>query len=281
MNGPAGRPGNMPGKPANMGASYRAAKIRETSRGMLKSPVFLLVALLNTIYLASSIGAIFLKELNFSQVIRLISGIQLPTQVTGYMDKLLDLMAKLDTDAIAVNLVLQIPNLLLCLGLWMIFLAGRSKKEEIPGGGFLLAKIYLIIGLIKYSIIMLAGLVISVALLVSAWASGVGSMKVAAVMTLILMVVITMMMVMYYFAYMGTLKTCKVNAGIGESYGKASAYVAVAHVFFGLLAVINLLSGIVNGEISGIIGGVSKMGWMILFAVWIFMYRGNMSEVEE
>lgn len=264
-----------------MGGSYREAKIKETSRGMLKSPVFLLVALLNTIYLASSIGAIFLKELNFSQVIRLISSVQLPTQVTGYMDKLLDLMAKLDTDAIAVNLVLQIPNLLLCLGLWMIFLAGRSKKEEIPGAGFLLTKIYLIIGLIKYGIIMLAGLVISVALLVSSWASGVGSMKVAAVVTLILIVVITMMMVMYYFAYMGTLKTCKVNAGIGESYGKASAYVAVAHVFFGLLAVINLLSGIVNGEISGIIGGVSKMGWMILFAVWIFMYRGNMSEVEE
>lgn len=269
----------MQGKPA--GGAYRGARIKETSRGMLKSPVFLLAALLNTIYLASSVAAIFLKELNFSQVIRLASSVKLPAQITGYMDKLLALMAKLDTDAVAANLVLQIPNLLLCLGLWMIFMAGKSKKEDVPGAGFVLAKIYLIIGLIKYGIVMLAGLVISVALLVSAWASGVRNMKVAAVVTLILMVVVTMLMIMYYFSYMGTLKTCRINAGSGESYGRASAYVAVAHIFFGLLAVINLLSGVVNGEISGIIGGASKMGWMILFAIWIFMYRGNMSEVEE
>ena len=260
---------------------FRNTKIREMSKKSVQSPIFLLVALLQTVYLAGSIAAIFMKQLNFSQVMRLITGISMPTQITGYMDQLLKLMAKLDTGAVLANLAIRIPDILMCLGLWIIVFAARSKKEEMPGVGFTFLKIVVIIGLIKSCVLMLAGLVISVALVVSAWVSGVQTMIVAAVVTLVIMIVLTMFVVMYYFSYLAMLRTFRTNTQKGESYGAASGYVAVVYILMGLFGIIGLLSGIVNGEISGIVGSAGRIGWMLLMAFWIFGYRSTLGEIED
>ena len=260
---------------------FRNTKIREMSKKSFQSPIFLLVALLQTVYLAGSIAAIFMKQLNFSQVMRLITGISMPTQITGYMDQLLKLMAKLDTGAVLANLAIRIPDILMCLGLWMIVFAARSKKTEMPGVGFTFLKIVVIIGLIKSCVLMLAGLIISVALVVSAWVSGVQTMIVAAVVTLVIMIVLTMLVVMYYFSYLAMLRTFRTNTQKGESYGAASGYVAVVYILMGLFGIIGLLSGIVNGEISGIVGLAGRIGWMLLMAFWIFGYRSTLGEIED
>ena len=260
---------------------FRNTKIREMSKKSFQSPIFLLVALLQTVYLAGSIAAIFMKQLNFSQVMRLITGISMPTQITGYMDQLLKLMAKLDTGAVLANLAIRIPDVLMCLGLWMIVFAARSKKTEMPGVGFTFLKIVVIIGLIKSCVLMLAGLIISVALVVSAWVSGVQTMIVAAVVTLVIMIVLTMLVVMYYFSYLAMLRTFRTNTQKGESYGAASGYVAVVYILMGLFGIIGLLSGIVNGEISGIVGSAGRIGWMLLMAFWIFGYRSTLGEIED
>ena len=260
---------------------FRSTKIREMSKKSFQSPIFLLVALLQTVYLAGSIAAIFMKQLNFSQVMRLITGISMPTQITGYMDQLLKLMAKLDTGAVLANLAIRIPDILMCLGLWMIVFAARSKKTEMPGVGFTFLKIVVIIGLLKSCVLMLAGLVISVALVVSAWVSGVQTMIVAAVVTLVIMIVLTMLVVMYYFSYLAMLRTFRTNTQKGESYGTASGYVAVVYILMGLFGIIGLLSGIVNGEISGIVGSAGRIGWMLLMAFWIFGYRSTLGEIED
>ncbi len=275
-----GRPMNAP-QHAARAMGFQNTKIREMSKKSFRSPLFLLVALLQTIYLAGSIAAIFMQQLNFSQVMRLITSISMPSQLTGYMDQLLKLMAKLDTGAIAANLVIRIPDILMCLGLWMIVFAARSKKEEMPGGGFTFLKIVVIIGLIKGCVLMLAGLVISVALVVSAWVSGVQSMVIAAVVTLIIMIVLTMLVVMYYFSYLAMLRTFRTNTQKGESYGTASGYVALVYILMGLFGIIGLLSGIVNGEISGIVGSAGRIGWMLLMAFWIFRYRSTLGEIED
>ena len=288
-----GRPMNSQGQPMMQNRPMRApqydtpsmgfqnTKIREMSKKSFQSPIFLLVALLQTVYLAGSIAAIFMKQLNFSQVMRLITGISMPTQITGYMDQLLKLMAKLDTGAVLANLAIRIPDILMCLGLWMIVFAARSKKTEMPGVGFTFLKIVVIIGLIKSCVLMLAGLVISVALVVSAWVSGVQTMIVAAVVTLVIMIVLTMLVVMYYFSYLAMLRTFRTNTQKGESYGAASGYVAVVYILMGLFGIIGLLSGIVNGEISGIVGSAGRIGWMLLMAFWIFGYRSTLGEIED
>ncbi len=280
MMGGAARPNGMPGGPAR-NLSFMSGKIKAESRRALRSPLLLLVAVLQTVYLAGSVAAIFMKELNFSLIMRLISGFSMPQQLTGYMDQLLNLMAKLDTDEVIINLVLHVPDLLLCIGLWAIVLAVRTKEEEMSGAGFAIIKVVVVIGLIKNGLVMIAGLVISVALTVSAWVSGAQGMIIAAVITLVIMITATMMVIMYYFSYFAMLGTFRANALEGESYGSASSYVAVVYIVMGLFGIVGLLAGIVNAEISGIVSSVGKIGWMVLFAVWIFTYRSKLGEVED
>lgn len=293
MNGPAramngqGSPMNGPARAMNgQGGPMRAAgapnnRIRSVSRMVMCSPILILTALLQTVCLGGSVAAIFMKELNFSQMLRLVSGLVSSTQLGGYTDQLLKLMAKLDTDAVVANLVMLIPDLLVCIGLWAIVAAARTKEEEMSGLGFTLIKIVVIIGLVKNSILLVAGLIISVALVVSAWVSGVQSAIIAGVATVAIMIVLAMLVIMYYFCYIAMLHTFRSNALDGESYGSASGYVAAVYVLMGLFGIIGLLSGIVNSEISGIVQSVGKIGWMLLFAVWIFRYRSKLSEVED
>ena len=292
--GPAAvRPVNVQGGPVNMqnrsaGAyvnaarpvNYAAQRLAMTARGALKSPLLILVALLQTAYLVGSVMAVFLKQVDFSQAARLLSNVNFPGQMAGYMNSVLNVISKLGSGAIMVNLISHIPALLLCLGLWMTVIAARTKKEKMSGTGLGLWKAYVIIGMIGACIVMLAGLVISVALVVSAWVAGSKSVIAVSAIVLILLIVVTMLVVMYYFSYLATLKTFRKNAN-GEVYGTASGYVAVIHIIAGLFGIISLLSGIVNSEIGTIISAVGQIGWMVLFGLWIFQYRTKLSGEEE
>ena len=128
--------------------------------------------------------------------------------------------------------------------------------------------------------IMLAVLIVTVTVVVAAWVSKEQQVIVMSVVMLVVAIIVVMMIIMYYFSYFGTLKTCRINGNTGESYGKPSVYLAVLLVLLALPGIVGLLSGIVNMEISNIVSSIAKMGWMILFAAWIFRYRGNMSELE-
>ena len=292
--GPAAvRPVNVQGGPVNMqnrpaGAyvnaarpvNYAAQRLAMTARGVLKSPLLILVALLQTVYLAGAVMAVFLKQVDFSQAARLLSNVNFPAQMAGYMNSVLNVISRLGSGAIVANLIPRIPELLLCLGLWMTVIAARTKKEKMSGTGLGLWKAYVIIGMIGACLALLGGLIISVAIVVSAWIAGTKSVIAVSVIVLILLIVVTMLVVMYYFSYLATLKTFRKNAN-GEVYGTASGYVAVIHVIAGLLGIISLLSGIVNAEIGTIISAAGQIGWMVLFGVWIFQYRTKLSGEEE
>ena len=260
---------------------YGNYRIRETARAALHSPMFCIMALLYTAFLIGSIAAIFMQELNYSQYARIVSAINVPAQFVSYVDDLFEVVAMLDTDAVVLNLVLKIPDVLFCLGLWLIFFMSGTKKQEMSGAGFLLGKIAVIVRTIMACVAMVACLIISVAFLVASWVSGSQVTVVVSAVLLVLMIVVTMMVIMYYASYLGTIKVCRLNATTGESYGNVSGYLAVMSILLALFSVINLLSAIVNVEISGLVSSVGNIGWLALLAVWIFRYRGDMSEYEE
>ena len=285
-NGRGGRApmqGQQPGRPAQgyRPQGFAGVKIRETARGALKSPVFLLVALLHTVFLAGSVAAVIMSQLNYSQVVRLLAGFQLPAQLGSYMNTAVTLLTKLDSSAIILNLIFCIPDLLFCIGLWLVFCMARTEEEEMSGIGFTFMKIVVILNMIKSCLVMLILLVVAVALVISAWVSGMTGMLVASAVALVLIIAVTMAVIMYYFCYLATIRTCRTNAGTGERYGRVSSYVALIHIIGSLFSIIGILSGVVNMEIAGIVKSAGMLGWMLLFGVWIYMYRGRMSEFEE
>lgn len=139
--GPAAvRPVNVQGGPVNMqnrpaGAyvnatrpvNYAAQRLAMTARGVLKSPLLILVALLQTVYLAGAVMAVFLKQVDFSQAARLLSNVNFPAQMAGYMNSVLNVISRLGSGAIVANLIPRIPELLLCLGLWMTVIDLRFR----------------------------------------------------------------------------------------------------------------------------------------------------------
>ncbi len=290
MNGaPQGRPasgaaqspvnGAPQGQPVNMTPQNRYVKaVRDTAKKCMRSPLFFLIALLNTVSLAGSVAAIFLKELNYTQFARLITEIGLPVQLVGYADDLMNFTVKLDNSAVIVNLALQIPSLLFCLGLWLVFFCALGAKNEMATSGFSLMKIVVVLQMIVSCAAVLAGLIVSVTLVVAAWASGTQTMIITSIIVMVVMIVAAMLVIMYFFCYFATIKTCRLSAKAGETYGNASAYVAIVQIVLAFTAVITLLSGIVNMEISNIAASAGKMGWMILFGLWIFGYRKSMKE---
>lgn len=281
-----GRP--MPGQMQNRGGrpilpnpSVRAHQTKEAARKMLKSPLWFLIAVFFTANLAASVAAIFMSQLNYAQAAKLISEVSLPAQFSGYVDSVKTILIQLDGGFLGVNLALKVPELLFCLGLWLVFITALAAKERMSGIGFTFMKVELIIDMIFAFLVSLVVLVVAVAVVVAAWVSGATGTMVIAVAALVCIIVIVMMVIMFYFAFLATLKTCRVNADKGESYGKVSRYVGVLHILLALPCVITLLSGIVNNEICGIVGAACQMAWMILFGIWIMMYRGRLEEFNE
>jgi len=262
-------------------SSSLARRVREASKDALTSPLLLVVALFQTVFLAGSVAAIFMRELSYGQIAKLLNLLDLPSQLSGYVSMLQTAMAQLDQGALAINLAIRVPDLLLCLGLWLIWILAHGSKEKMSGFGFVLLQIVTIIEMIAACVVLLVVLILSVTLVIAAWSGGTQSLLIIAAATLIGAIVVTMAIVMYFFCYLSTIRIISTNARKGECCGKVSAYVAVVHMILALTGIINILSGIVNLEITGIAAGVGQLGWMLLFGVWILKYRSTLSEYNE
>lgn len=272
---------NTGAKMAAPSGSYQARQMQEVSRGMLKSPIFLLIAILNTVCFIGTIAAIFLREMNYSQVIRLIKEFDLPAQISGYVGSVTSVLSMLDSGALFANLAMHIPDLLFVIGLWLVFAAALKSGERMSGVGFGFVKATVIINMIVACLVSAIILIVTVAVVIASWVSGTMPIIIGAAAALVIAIAVVMMIIMYYFCHLATIKTCRLNSMEGESYGKVSRYVAIIHIVLGLVSIVDLLSGIVNSELSNIVGSIGKIGWMLLLAIWIFMYRDKMEEIGE
>ncbi|MCD7736283.1 MAG: hypothetical protein LUI07_04875 [Lachnospiraceae bacterium] len=258
-----------------------SGRIIEAARGALRSPMFIFVALFYTLYLFSSVAAIFLRELNYAQIARLLTLVDLPSQLNGYVSMFQGAMAQLDSGALVLNLIIRVPDFLFCLGLWLVCISARRSEGQMPGAGFLLMKLVVVLNMIMACLILLVVLVLSVTLVIASWRAGTQGLLVVSVITLALAIGVTMAIIMYYFCYLGTINSIQKNVRMGELYGKASAYVAVLNMILSLTGIVSILSGIVNMEVTGITTGVGRIGGMFLLGVWILRYRSTLSEYNE
>ncbi len=261
--------------------SGTARRIMEAARDALSSPLMILIALFQTVYFVSSVAAIFLRQLNYEQGAKLLALLPLPSQISGYTTMLQAAMAQLDSGALILNLVIRVPDLLLCIALWVLCITVRNAGEKMSGVGFLFMRIAVILNMIAACAALLVVLVVFVVFVIAAWNSGTTSLITLAVAALVLAIVVTMAVLMYFFCYLATIKTVRKNAVSGERYGSVSTYVAVVKMVVALTAIISILSGIVNLEITGITTGAGQLGWMILFGIWILKYKSTLSEYED
>ncbi len=259
----------------------RVNHLMEKAQEIIRSPLLLVAAILSTIYLVGAVLAIFMRELNYSQISNLLSSVGWPSQLSSYVSVIRSVLNSLDTGALVLNLLFRLPDLLFCIGLWIVCINVRTNEGGMSGAGFTFIRIDVIINLIEACLVLLVVLVLSVILTIATVSAGTPGLMAVAIVVLVAAIVVTMAVIMYYFCYLATIRSLHVNAGKGEPCGKVSRYVAVVQIILALTSIVTILSGIINLEISGILSGVGRLFGMILFGVWILRYRNEMADYEE
>ncbi len=267
-----GQQGSQPG---------RVNHLMEKAQEIIRSPLLLIVAILSTLYLVGSVLAVFMRELNYSQISNLLSSIGWPSQLSSYVNLIRSALDSLDTGALVLNLLFRLPDLLFCIGLWIVCINVRTTERGMSGAGFTFMRINVILRLIGACLVLLVVLVLSVILTIATVSAGTSGLMAAAIVLLVVVIALTMAVIMYYFCYLATIRSLHVNAGKGEPCGKVSRYVAVIQIILALTSIVTILSGIINLEITGILSGVGRLFGMILFGAWILRYRNGMTDYEE
>ncbi len=266
-------------KPHGQKKSGKVTRLMEASRRAVRSPLLILVAIFQTVYLVGGVAAVFMRELSYGQFAKLIASAGTPDQLSGYMDLFQDAMHSLDTGAVWAALAIRLPDLFLCIGLWVLIITVRRAKEHMSGVGYFFTRLYIVLHMIVACVLLLAVLVLSVTLVIASWSAG--TLMAFAIGVLVAAIIVTMVIIMYYFCYLGTVKAVQMNTSRGDFYGRVSIFVAVVQIISGLIGIVSILSGIVNSEITGILTGAGRIGWMVLAGIWIICYRRVMKPYEE
>lgn len=285
MRDPQGRPVQgrpMPQMRQMSGAQAQyTARVVKASRSAIKSPLFVLVVLFHIAAAAGSIMAVLMHQLNYGQIVKLLNEINIPSNMVSYVDKVSDALRQLDTGLTPVNIGLQVPAVLFALGLLLVLFCALIAKNKMSGIGFVFMKIVVIINMICACIAMLGMLIVAVAFLIAAWVGDSKEQITIAIIVLAAAIIITMFVVMYFFCYLATIKTIRVNSNKGESYGKVSVYVAFISIITSLFSVVGILSGIVNNEIASLVSSAGSLGGGLLLGIWLFNYRGRMKRLNQ
>lgn len=249
-------------------------RLMSQAKGMFRSPLFVLMALLNTIALGVSVAGILMKELNYSGLLSVLKNFDMPVEALVYVDKFMELLSKAEGESV-IELAGKVPDLLLCIGIWILVITALRKKEGMASAGFLTVKIVVILKMIVSCIILVACLIFSVTLVVSAWVSSGRTALIASAVFLGIMIILSMAVIMYFFCLLHGLKVCRKNAVMGEDFGKLPLYAVVLTILIALVSAVGLLSAVINMEIAGIVSFACQIGWMLLLGIWMLVYRNK------
>ena len=112
---------------------------------------------------------------------------------------------------LAAGLVLNIPGILMCLGLWLMFAQTKRSEGEVSTSGCTLVKVMVVLQFIAVCLVMTAGLIISVAFVVAAGASSSLTSIIVGVVMLLVMILISTLAILFYVQLLFGIKVIRHN----------------------------------------------------------------------
>lgn len=181
--------------------------------------------------------------------------------------------------------LVQLPNLLIAIGLWVTYLSGVSRKSPCPTtAGLSMIKAMIVLGLVRFC------LVCSLVLIVVLGVAVAGSYLLSSDAVFILFplaVAVTVLGIIYYAKVIRSINAAKNTAKTGRPFAGASRFVAVAcfamafFSFFGVFGLFTygfmpspyrLIHMLTNG-----LSVVCSVAAPACFGILIFKYRSKMS----
>ena len=110
----------------------------------------------------------------------------------SFLNGIIDMLEGMNSMILlAAGLVLNIPGILMCLGLWLMFAQTKRSEGEVSTSGCTLVKVMVVLQFIAVCLVMTAGLIISVAFVVAAGASSSLTSIIVGVVMLLVMILIS------------------------------------------------------------------------------------------
>lgn len=192
-----------------------------------------------------------------------------------FMNGIIDVIEGMSTSIIVgVSAVLCVPGVILCLGLWLIYLQTSPSRDQISTAGYTLTKVMTILKFIGLCLLLAAGLIVSVAFVVAAGASSSVASIIVGVILLVTMVLVSVLVVMFYVQLLFCIKVIKFNVKTGADPGRISSFVPVMGILMCIFTILTMIP-MSPDDILGLADKAASAAWLLFGSIWLFVYRGK------
>lgn len=224
------QPGFAGGAPADQTASMPVRTVKA-----VRSPLTLLTILLFTA----------------SIVLVLMSLFQGGAQLDIIASELSGTVANVSGSALVVGIVSQIPNILICIGMWLVYISAlKNKPGEISTTGITIIKVLVIIAFVIFCIAAAIGVIGMLGLGSGSFAlfSNVPELDLdmeravgaATIVVVVILAIILVLVILFFVKVLSTLKWTKAQLRNEESKKSPSMYVAVLLFIAAVLSLISI-----------------------------------------
>ena len=196
------------------------------------------------------------------------------------------------TGSIVSGLIQSIPTILICVGLWMIFGASKSRKPRVSTGGFTMVNVIEIIMLVLTCIgLAIACIVMLVAALAvreaNSWSlygmSGanavIGMAGTAFIVIFSIAILFLVLTIIYYAKFIGSIRVIKKAANGIVAGKKISLYVIVINFILIGFSVIGLIPNLVFFNFMSLLINLLTITFNILITIALIQMRSRLNRV--
>ncbi|MBQ9544632.1 MAG: zinc ribbon domain-containing protein [Clostridia bacterium] len=174
--------------------------------------------------------------------------------------------------------VAQIPQILICVGVWMVLISAFSQTSRMSGSGLTVIKVITIISLVFACVG--AGILVILAIvgIVVGIAQDIAILPVISGIFLFFFAVFAAFLIIYYAKTVKTLNTMRSVIDTGAPNDRVSSFVAVICIIGGAGAGMSFLGSITLDLFNALANAANAVA-LILFGLLIFKFRNTMQEV--
>lgn len=249
------------------------------ARKMVKSPLFFLLVLIYTVMTVSSaihiVGGNAINSLNAVQAtLQEVFGANV---AISFLNGILDIAEKAAEGIIIIaGVIMHIPGVVICLGMWLAFFFTNRRNEPISTVGYTMTRVMVWLKFIVRCLILIAGLIISVAFVVAAGASASTASIVVGIALLAAVILISLFVILFYVQLLHALKAIKQNVKSGTDVGRIALFVPVVGIFMGIFTILGMLP-MAPDDILGLVTHGTSAAWLIFGSLWLLVYRHKAS----
>lgn len=253
------------------------------------SGLFLGVAVLYTFIILFSFISAFAAPMDMDWVIDILDEMDVDT---SDLEDLLDEYYATDVSAISVTSTLfgMIPSILICIGLWLIYSAGRSKTPFVPTTGLSMLRGIAIFNLVIMCLAVVAILLFGVFFLVLAQDSyGYDETTfIAVAVVFFIMAFIFILPILYYAFLSSTIRSIRISLVTGHPMVKISSFVIAANFITAGSSIIGIFSSLVllasvgaNGifVLLTILSSLCNIIFTFMLTISLLKYKSAMSSM--